>query len=204
MSSISVCILDYGSGNVNSVLNILQHMNYQAVISNDEDQIKKCSHIILPGVGSFGSAMDKILSRIPISVLEDEIIKYEKPILGICVGMQIFANKGFENGIFDGLGWIKGKVEKLKSGNLSLPHIGWHNIEVNSDSKILSNVYDQDFYFLHSYVFKPENNDIIIANTVYGEKFCSLINKNNIFGTQFHPEKSQKAGMQLIKNFLKN
>ena len=117
---------------------------------------------------------------------------------------EIFANKGFENGIFDGLGWIKGKVEKLKSGNLALPHIGWHNIEVNSDSKILSNVYDQDFYFLHSYVFKPENNDNIIANTVYGEKFCSLIKKDNIFGTQFHPEKSQKAGMQLIKNFLKN
>ena len=204
MSSISVCILDYGSGNVNSVFNILQHMNYQAVISNDEDQIKKCSHIILPGVGSFGSAMNKILSKIPIRVLEDEVIKYKKPILGICVGMQIFANKGFENGIFDGLGWIKGKVEKLKSGNLSLPHIGWNNIKVNSDSKILMNISDNDFYFLHSYVFKPESNNNIIANTVYGEKFCSVINENNIFGTQFHPEKSQKAGIQLIKNFLSN
>ena len=148
--------------------------------------------------------MNKILSKIPISVLEDEVIKYEKPILGICVGMQVFASKGFENGIFDGLGWIKGKVEKLKSGNLSLPHIGWQNIEINCNSKILMNISDYDFYFLHSYVFKPESNSSIIANTVYGEKFCSVINENNIFGTQFHPEKSQKAGMQLIKNFLSN
>ncbi len=202
MNSINVCILDYGSGNVNSVFNILEYMKYPTIISNSENEIKKSTHIILPGVGSFGSAMKKIKSKIPLRILESEVIKYQKPILGICVGMQVFASTGFENGVFDGLGWINGNVKRLKSGNLSLPHIGWQNIDININSKILSNISDHDFYFLHSYVFKPKNNNNIIANTVYGEKFCSVINKKNIFGTQFHPEKSQQAGMQLIKNFL--
>ena len=200
---IYICILDYGSGNVKSVFNVLNYMNYEAVISNDIDKIKNSSHIILPGVGSFGAAMKKVRSNIPIDVLEKEVLINKKPILGICVGMQLFASKGFENGIHDGLGWIKGSVEKLKSCNLSLPHIGWQNIEVNNNnSKILMHISDPDFYFLHSYAFKTDNKKNIVARSFYGEKFCSIIKQKNILGTQFHPEKSQQAGMQLIKNFL--
>ena len=202
MSAIDVCILDYGSGNVNSVYNILEYMKYPAVISNNKNQIMKSTHIILPGVGSFGSAMDKIKSTIPINVLENEVFKNQKPILGICVGMQVFANKGFENGEFEGLGWIDGIVEKLNSKDLSLPHIGWQNIKINHESKIVNDIRNFDFYFLHSYILKLKKNKDCIASSLYGEKFCSIVKKNNIFGTQFHPEKSQKAGMQIIKNFL--
>ncbi len=110
---------------------------------------------------------------------------------------------GNENGIFNGLGWIEGNVEKLKSKNYNLPHIGWQSIEVKKNLQIVEEVSDLDFYFLHSYIFKPKLNENIVASTNYGENFCSIINKNNIFGTQFHPEKSQQAGMQIIKNFMK-
>tara|TARA_Y100000741_G_scaffold324419_1_gene275311 strand:- start:165 stop:788 length:624 start_codon:yes stop_codon:yes gene_type:complete len=197
-----VCILDYGSGNVNSVYNILNYMKYSVKISNNEEEIKNSSHIILPGVGSFGSAIDKINKLLPINILSKEVLEKRKPFLGICVGMQVLATKGFENGEHKGLGWIDGVVRKIDSKNHSLPHIGWQGINVKIKEPITLNISNLDFYFVHSYAMYPENANYLAATTNYGEEFCSIVKKENIYGTQFHPEKSQQAGMQVIKNFI--
>ncbi len=198
-----ICILDYGSGNVKSVENLIKYLNYDFVISNNENDIIECTHLILPGVGSFEYAMMKINEKIPISTLKNEVLIKEKNFMGICVGMQVLAQFGYENGKFEGLGWIEGDVKKLKTQNLSLPHIGWNNCEIVKEDNIFKDLNDvRDFYFLHSYALEIKNNNEIIATTSYGTSFCSVLKKKNIYGIQFHPEKSQKAGMILINNFL--
>ncbi|MEQ8191694.1 MAG: imidazole glycerol phosphate synthase subunit HisH [Candidatus Eremiobacterota bacterium] len=204
MDNYKVCVLNYGAGNVKSVYNMLLTMTDNVKISNAPEVIQCASHIILPGVGSFGSSMEKIKNNIPLEVLSNEVLEKKKPFLGICVGMQVLADIGFEFGNFQGLGWISGEVHKLNSLELPLPHIGWNNIEIIKDNPILSHfTSSQDFYFVHSYIFKPGIIDFIVAETDYGEKFPSIINKGNIYGVQFHPEKSQKAGKILIENFLR-
>jgi glutamine amidotransferase len=200
---IKICILNYGSGNVRSVKNIFTFLGAEPIVSCRADDIRAASHLVLPGVGSFGVSMEKIHSKLPLNILEKEVLDKKKPFLGICVGMQILAERGYEYGEFDGLGWIPGTVRKLDSNGLRLPHIGWNNI--NTDQKsVLFEDFEKgpDFYFIHSYVFEPEDKAIIIATSDYGEIFCSAIQKENIFGVQFHPEKSQKAGMLLLLNFL--
>jgi len=198
-----VCILDYGSGNVGSVFNLLKFLDLNVLVSNSEEDIVNSSHLILPGVGSFGSSMEKIKNTLPIPFLEKEVLVKNKPFLGICVGMQILATKGLEFGEYKGLGWIEGSVIKLDSKDHPLPHIGWNEIEPINKSKIIDGLdIIRDFYFVNSYVFKPENKSYIVAKTNYGESFVSIIKKNNIIGVQFHPEKSQKAGQKLIYNFI--
>lgn len=198
-----VCILDYGSGNVKSVYNVVSYLKYDVVISNNPGDIKRATHIILPGVGSFGSAMEKIKALIPLDVLEKEVFNHQKPFLGICVGMQILSEKGFEHGKHQGLGWIKGNVVKLKAGSLPLPHIGWNAINIKRESPIFKQFADiRDFYFVHSYAFDVSDNTLIISETDYGQSFCSTVQFKNIYGVQFHPEKSQKAGQLLLKNFF--
>ena len=196
-----VCILDYGSGNVGSVNNLIKYLNYECIVSNDIKEIESSSHIILPGVGAFGAAMQKIKKNIPIDTLKNEILIKKKPFLGICVGMQVLADKGEEFGEHDGLGWIKGKVVKLNSR--ILPHIGWNDITIKKDSKIFSGLDEhKDFYFVHSFHFDLKDKNLVVAETEYGEKFCSILQKENIIGVQFHPEKSQKTGQVLLNNFL--
>ena len=202
MSGIKICILDYGSGNVGSVNNLLNYLNYRSVISNNIEDIKNASHIILPGVGAFGSSISKINQKIPVDILENEIVIKGKPFLGICVGMQVLTENGFENGNDKGLGWIKGSVRKLQTKSFPLPHIGWNNITVSKNNSLTKNLEDiDDFYFVHSYYCDIENK-YEVSNTTYGQTFCSILNENNIFGVQFHPEKSQKAGQKIIKNFI--
>jgi glutamine amidotransferase len=202
MKNTKVCILDYGSGNVASVYNLLSRLNYKAIISNDSSDIKGSSHIILPGVGAFGASIERIRNKIEINLLEDEVKIKKKPFLGICVGMQILADKGFEFGEHDGLGWIEGTVEKIKAK--VLPHIGWNNMQVKKQSPIFSNIENsKDFYFVNSYAFNVKDKNLIISETSYGSTFCSAVQKDNIFGVQFHPEKSQKAGQLVMHNFLK-
>ena len=202
MKNTKVCILDYGSGNVASVYNLLSRLNYKAKISNNSSDIKGSSHIILPGVGAFGASIEKIRNKIEINLLENEVKIKKKPFLGICVGMQILADKGFEFGEHDGLGWIEGTVEKIKAK--VLPHIGWNNIQVKKQSPIFSNIENsKDFYFVNSYAFNVKDKNLIISETSYGSTFCSAVQKDNIFGVQFHPEKSQKAGQLVMHNFLK-
>ena len=196
-----ICILNYGSGNVASVSNLIKFLNYDCVISNTLEDIKKSTHIILPGVGAFGASMQKIKEKIPLKDLEVEIFDKKKPFLGICVGMQVLAEKSEEFGDFDGLGWIEGKVEKIKSK--ILPHIGWNEVMIKKKSPLFVDFEEnRDFYFVNSFHFNLKNKDFVISETEYQHKFCSALQKDNIFGTQFHPEKSQKAGQKLIKNFI--
>tara|TARA_B100000519_G_scaffold191899_1_gene192777 strand:+ start:5517 stop:6167 length:651 start_codon:yes stop_codon:yes gene_type:complete len=198
----NVCILDYGSGNVKSVFNLISFLNYNVKISNEIEDIKSSSHLILPGVGAFGSAMKKIKSIIPIDELKYETMEKKKPFLGICVGMQVLVEKGNEYGKHDGLGWLPGSVNKIDTNSYPSLHIGWNNIIIKRDSILFQGLGDiNDFYFVHSYAINTEEK-YNIAETDYGNRFCSSIQKENIYGVQFHPEKSQKAGQKLIHNFL--
>jgi len=194
--------LDYGSGNVRSVYNLVSFLGFDVIVSNERDEIQSATHIILPGVGSFGAAMKKITTQLPMKVLENEIINNKKLFLGICVGMQVLAEKGYEHGDHDGLGWISGMVKKLQVENLPLPHIGWNDIIIQQDSDLFTDLGDiKDFYFVHSYAITTDDS-YVLTKTNYERDFCSSIQKENIYGVQFHPEKSQQAGQKLIQNFL--
>lgn len=199
-----ILILDYGSGNVKSVFNICKYIENNTLISNSIEDIKKCSHIILPGVGSFKTSMDKIKKNLPIDEITNQIINKQKPILGICVGMQVLADKGYEFGEYTGLGLISGLVKKLETNEYPLPNIGWNNIIVERENILFKKI-DQNnsFYFVHSFAFNANHKDNIIASSFYAKKFVCAVQKENIFGVQFHPEKSQKSGIQLLKNFIK-
>lgn len=198
-----VCILDYGSGNVRSVYNLLAAACSNVTVSNDVRAIQEASHIILPGVGSFSAAMRKIEGTLPMADLCHALFVENKPFLGICVGMQVMAESGLEFGENVGLGWIPGSVELLKTNGAPLPHIGWNNIRVNHSCPLLDGLENEpDFYFVHSYAMRPSNSASVVATTEYGQEFCSVVHRGNLFGVQFHPEKSQKAGKKLIENFL--
>ena len=199
-----IVIVNYGMGNFGSVANMLKKIGANYLISSDIDIIRNAEKLILPGVGAFGSAMEKINNKIPLDCLEDQVLTCGKPFLGICVGMQVLADEGNEFKKTEGLGWISGSVNKLESYNLPLPHVGWNDLIVDKSSNIFDKLKDhKDFYFLHSYAFDVQNNQNILAYSDYGANFVSVVNKDNIFGFQFHPEKSQRAGQIMINNFLK-
>jgi imidazole glycerol-phosphate synthase subunit HisH len=199
----SVCILDYGSGNVKSVFNLVSAIEADTVVSNDAAQILRATHIILPGVGAFGAAMRRIRERLPLELLERVVRAEKKPFLGICVGMQVLATRGFEFGDFPGLDWIEGTTERLQPGELPLPHIGWNNADATRAAPLLAGMgHSPDFYFVHSFAMRPADPTRVVASTSYGETFCSIVQHDNIFGVQFHPEKSQRAGEKLVRNFL--
>jgi len=199
----SVCILDYGSGNVKSVYNLFSSIEPDTFVSNEEAAIVKASHVVLPGVGAFGAAMRKIHHRLPLAALEREVRVGGKPFLGICVGMQVLAQRSLEFGEFDGLGWLPGTVEKLDTAGMPLPHIGWNNTIATRECALLAGLGDApDFYFVHSFAMNPGDASHVAARTSYGHDFCSVVHHGNVFGVQFHPEKSQRAGARLIKNFL--
>jgi len=196
------CILDYGSGNVKSVLNSLLRLGYLAEISNNPSVIRKSTHLVLPGVGSFEKSMNRIKEKLPLEMLFGEI-QIGKPFLGICVGMQVFATHGTEYGNWKGLNLIENSlVDEIKT-ELSKPHIGWNNIKIRNKHPILQNIDDDaDFYFLHSYAFTSIDGNFVIATCEYGSEFPAIVAYKNIVGTQFHPEKSQKNGLQVLKNFM--
>jgi len=198
-----VCIIDFKSGNIASVSNLLDKLKIDFEISNDNKVLEKSTHLILPGVGSFEKAITKLKNNVDIHFLENEVFKKKKPILGICVGMQIMADIGNEFGINKGLGWIKGSVDIIDNKLLPLPHIGWNEINIEKTHKIFMGIESsQDFYFVNSYYFNLKDKNCMIGSTFYGIKFPSVINKENIFGFQFHPEKSLNIGKKIILNFL--
>jgi glutamine amidotransferase len=199
-----ICIIDLGTGNVASVANTLKHMNHEFKISINKIDLNNSSHIILPGVGSYKNFMKKINTKNIINILKENVIHKGKPFLGICVGMQVLSEYGFEFEKTKGLSWIPGNVKKIKVKNKLLPHIGWNSIDIKkSNHPLFYNLnYKSNFYFVNSYQFQPKNKENILATTMYEKEFCSIISKNNIFGTQFHPEKSQKVGLQFINNFI--
>ena len=211
-----VLIIDYGSGNIKSVYNsvkkTLQNLDKHFVlkVSSNLSEIKKADKIILPGVGSFDQCMNRIRKiNDLVETLHDQVITKRKPFLGICVGMQILANYGYENQKTKGLSWIDGNVKSLKnsgfvSRDLKIPHMGWNNLSINKKNNLFDNITDEDqFYFVHSYFFDTKYKKNITCNTNYGIDIPAIVNKDNIFGFQFHPEKSGQSGLKILYNWLK-
>jgi glutamine amidotransferase len=197
---LKICILDYGSGNVKSVFNAFSTFA-SPIISNSSKEINNASHLVLPGVGSFVRSMSNIKDRIDVQDLKNQL-QNGKPFLGICVGMQVLATVGHEFERTQGLGIVKGEVVSMLPHNELLPHVGWNSVKHQFSSKLFRNIPDgSDFYFVHSFKFEMEQQHIQLGVTDYGLPFTSAIADKNIFGVQFHPEKSQAHGLQLLRNF---
>lgn len=198
-------ILDYGMGNLSSVQNVVNFLGAEYKLIKSKVDFSDCTHLIIPGVGAYEKAMNNILNFNYV----DEISKFAdsgKPVLGICLGMQLLAERGFEPKEINGLGLVNGEVILLDFKNVRVPHVGWNGIHVINNHPILNDVkISADFYFVHSYYFKPSDQGSIIATTEYGENFTSIIanKRKNVIGIQFHPEKSQKQGLKILENFIK-
>jgi glutamine amidotransferase len=205
----NVTIVDYQSGNISSVINSFKQVAKDKVkieISSNLNKIKSSDKLILPGQGSFKSCVGSLNS---INGLHDALSEFaiinKKPLLGICVGLQMFGDVGYEESETKGLGWVSGKVTKIdnQNGKFKLPHIGWNEIEIVKESKIFKDIQNKShMYFVHSYEFVPDDKSVISATTNYSSKIVCSIERDNLFGTQFHPEKSDKIGLQIIKNFI--
>ena len=205
----NVTIVDYNSGNISSVINSFKEVVNSKVnieVTSDLKKIKSSDKLVLPGQGSFKSCVDALNK---INGLTDSLnefaINNKKPLLGICVGLQMFADIGYEQTETKGLGWISGKVSKIdnQGGKFKLPHIGWNQINIVKDSKIFQNIENNShMYFVHSYEFVPNEKNVISATTDYSSNIVSSVEKENIFGTQFHPEKSDQMGLKIIGNFI--
>ncbi len=205
----NVIIVDYNSGNISSVINSFKEVAKDKVnieVTLDLNKIKSSDKVVLPGQGSFKSCVNALNKIDGLSnTLNEFAISLKKPLLGICVGLQMFADIGYEETETKGLGWISGKVSKInnQNGKYKLPHIGWNQIKIIKDSKIFKDIENNShMYFVHSYEFIPNDKDVISATTEYSSNIVCSIEKENIFGTQFHPEKSDKMGLKIIKNFL--
>ena len=205
----NVTIVDYQSGNISSVINSFKEVAKDKIkieITSDLNKIKSSDKIILPGQGSFKSCVESLNSINGLhDALKEFVIINKKPLLGICVGLQMFGDVSYEESETKGLGWIPGKVTKIdnKNGKFKLPHIGWNEIEIAKESKIFKGIQNKShMYFVRSYELVPEDKSIISATTNYSSKIVCCIEKDNLFGTQFHPEKSDKTGLKIIENFL--
>jgi glutamine amidotransferase len=205
----NVTIVDYNSGNISSVINSFKEVAKDKVnieVTADLETIKTSDKVVLPGQGSFKSCIDGLrnISGL-IDTLNEFALESKKPILGICVGLQMFADIGYEETETKGLGWISGKVSKIdnQDGKFKLPHIGWNEINITKESKIFKEIENNShMYFVHSYEFVPDDKSVISATTNYSSNVVCAAEKENIFGTQFHPEKSDKIGLKIISNFI--
>jgi len=205
----NVTIVDYNSGNISSVINSFNEVAKDKVnieVTSDLNKIKSSDKVVLPGQGSFKSCVDALNSISGLTdTLNEVAIGNKKPLLGICVGLQMFADVGYEEIETKGLGWISGKVVKInnQNGKFKLPHIGWNQLNIHKNSKILKDIENNShMYFVHSYEFIPQDKSIISATTDYSSNIVCSVEKENIFGTQFHPEKSDKIGLKIIDNFI--
>ena len=205
----NVTIVDYKSGNISSVINSFKEVAQDKVkieVTSDINKIKSSDKVVLPGQGSFKSCTDALKSiNGLVETLNEFAIDNKKPLLGICVGLQMFADTGYEEIETKGLGWISGKVTKIENqnGKYKLPHIGWSEINILKDSRIFKDIKDKShMYFVHSYDFVPKDKNIVLATTDYSSNHVCAVEKDNIFGTQFHPEKSDKIGLKIIDNFI--
>ena len=206
----NVTIVDYNSGNISSVINSFKEVAKVKVnieVTSDLKKIKTSDKVVLPGQGSFKSCIDA-LNNIKglVDALNEFVISDKKPLLGICVGLQMFADIGYEETETKGLGWISGKVSKIdnQNGKFKLPHIGWNQLNIVKNSKIFKGIENNShMYFVHSYEFVPADKNVITATTDYSSNIVCSVEKENIYGTQFHPEKSDKIGLQIIENFIK-
>jgi imidazole glycerol-phosphate synthase subunit HisH len=199
----STVIIDYGMGNLRSVYNACSIFSEHVIVSKNKNDLINAERLILPGVGAFPDGVLNLENNGLIDVLNSEVIDKGKPILGICLGMQLFAESGTENSNQSGLGWISGSVIKLESNaKIRLPHIGWNDVSVMKDSRLYEGLESgNDFYFVHSYALVPEDEKVISGVSDYGFNFVASVETSNIFGTQYHPEKSQGPGLKVLENF---
>lgn len=203
-----IAVIDYGGGNVESVVNalsLIKDKEDEIFISNNPAEIKSANHLILPGVGAFADCMAGLKSvENLLPELRKQVLIEKKPFLGICVGMQVLAAVGHENGEHQGLAFINGQVEKIEAQNLKIPHMGWNEIIIKTNKHaVLKDIKDgEHFYFANSFHFVCRNENNVLAQVEYGSKLNAIIAKENIFGVQFHPEKSGESGLKLLKNFL--
>lgn len=200
-----ITIIDCGMGNLGSIKNMLKHLGIPSIMTSEPSEIETAKKLILPGVGAFDNGMRNLSDSGMLDILNDEVLEKKTPVLGICLGMQLFANRS-EEGNLPGLGWINAEIAKFKfqgeNGKLKVPHMGWNAVELKKTSRLFSDMYDQPrFYFVHSYHLVCDNDEDVLCTTHHGCEFTSAIEKENIFGVQFHPEKSHKYGIRLLKNF---
>jgi glutamine amidotransferase len=198
-------IIDYGMGNIKAFSNIYKQLNIPHKVIKTEKHFENVEKIILPGVGAFDYAMMRLNESNLLKTLNDQVLNKKKPVLGICVGMQMMAKRS-EEGVSNGLGWIDATVDKFNKEELGekkpLPHMGWNSVDHIASNPLFKNIDENSrFYFLHSYHFNPASREYSIALAEYGDQFTCATSRDNIFGVQFHPEKSHHNGVQLLKNF---
>lgn len=195
----SVGIIHYKMGNITSVQNALEYLKIPVKVVRRAEELDEVSHLILPGVGAFPEGMRNLEELGFVEAITKNVIERKKPILGICLGMQLMATVGFEGEKTSGLNLMEGEVVRLPEMGLRIPHVGWNNIWMKKKNAVLTD--DADFYFVHSFHFRPENQETIMATSEYGVVFAAAVNRDNIYGVQFHPEKSQQAGLNVLRNF---
>ncbi len=198
-------IIDYGLGNLTSVAGAVEKVGFEPKISGDSAVLGECDKLILPGVGAFGDGMRNLRERNLVEPLTELVIKAGKPILGICLGFQLLAKKSEEFGDHEGLGWIDAQVTSLQPGDkmLRIPHVGWNELYQSADCILFDDVPDESlFYYVHTYKMEPADPCVRIGECDYGGRFTAAVQSGSVFGTQFHPEKSQLHGLTLLRNFL--
>lgn len=198
-----IAIIDYGAGNLHSVKNALDFLGADNIVTGNKEEILSADKVILPGVGAFGDAM-KCLEESGLTKTVKAVAESGKPFLGICLGLHLLFEESEESPNVKGLGIFKGKIVKIPdNGSLKIPHMGWNNIHITKDSKILKNIGDEPYvYFVHSYYVEAEDSSVVSAYTEYGQRLDIAVERDNVFATQFHPEKSGDTGMEILKNFI--
>jgi imidazole glycerol-phosphate synthase subunit HisH len=200
-----IAIINYGMGNLGSVRRSLENLGVDVIVAEEPKQLSDVNRIILPGVGSFGEGMKKLRNDGWVEALQTQVIEEHKPLLGVCLGMQMLASLSEENGLNKGLNFISGKVIRLDNLGCKflIPHVGWNEVQYRENTPLFKNIpQSMDFYFVHSYAFTSDDQVNVMAISAYGIAVTAAIQKDHIFGTQFHPEKSAKAGQQILRNFI--
>ncbi len=196
-----IVIIDYGVGNLGSIQNMLRKTGTEAIVSKEPGAVEKADKLILPGVGAFDTAMKSLEASGLVPVLKKRVISDETPLLGICLGMQLLT-RGSTEGKTQGLGWVDAETVRFENCGLKVPHMGWNTVTIQRDDPLFRDMYPEPrFYFVHSYYVRCADNGNVLTTTSYGHDFCSSLAQGNIRGVQFHPEKSHKFGMKLLKNF---
>ena len=199
-----VAIIDYDAGNIKSVEKAIQYLGQEAVITRNPDEILNASHVILPGVGAFGDAMEKLHKYGLIPVIH-EVVKRNIPFIGICLGLQLLFERSEETPGVEGLSILKGEIKRIPDkDDLKIPHIGWNSLKYPNKGRLYEGIPEESYvYFVHSYYLDAKDRDIVVATTEYGTKIHASVEKGNVFACQFHPEKSSSVGLKILENFLK-